>query len=186
MCTSAFSFISRQNSSDFVRFCIQSDCCSCCQNKQDGERRISSLRKKSGWVFANFLLSTLENVRFQRYKLFLRIVFFTSLSYCLRSGVCVGGRGYSNMKLVYICRTLFKNGGLKERPVTENVVRGEGVLSERPLTGKTEDLGVKNNKETYILFKTMVFSICPGRKNRTKNCIFLKKGGLLEWPTSKQ
>ena len=70
----------RCHSSDFVRFCIQSDCCSCCQNKQDGGRRISPLRRKSGWVFANFLLSTLENVRFQRYKLFLRIVFFTSLS----------------------------------------------------------------------------------------------------------
>ena len=53
------------------------------------------------------------------------------------------------MKLVYICRTLFKIGGLKERPLTENVCGG-GVLSEQPLTGKTGDLGVKNNKETYI------------------------------------
>ena len=70
----------RCHSGDFVRFCIQSDCCSCCQNKQDIGRRISSLRRKSGCVFANFLLSTLENVRFQPYKLFLRIVFFTSLS----------------------------------------------------------------------------------------------------------
>ena len=64
--------------------------------------------------------------------------------------MCVaGGGGYSNMKLVYICRALFKNGGLKERPLTENKAR-VGVLSERPLTGKTGDLGVKNNKETYI------------------------------------
>ena len=70
----------RCHSGDFVRFCIQSDCCSCCQNKQDGGRRISLLRRKSGWVFANFLLSTLKNVRFQRYKLFLWIIFFTSLS----------------------------------------------------------------------------------------------------------
>ena len=70
----------RCHSGDFVRFCIQSDCCSCCQNKQDGGRRISSPRRKSGLVFANFLLSTLENVSFQHYKLFLRIVFFTSLS----------------------------------------------------------------------------------------------------------
>ena len=48
-------------------------------------------------------------------------------SYCLRSRVCVcggGGQGYSNMKLVYICRALFKNGGIKERPLTENVGRG--------------------------------------------------------------
>ena len=42
--------------------------------------------------------------------------------------------------------------------------------------GKTGDLGVKNNKETYIFFKTTIFSICPGRKSRTKNCIFLKRG----------
>ena len=68
------------NSCDFVKFCMQSDCYSCCQNKQDGGRRISSRRRKSAWVFANFLLSILENVRFQRYKLFLRIVFFTFLS----------------------------------------------------------------------------------------------------------
>ena len=59
--------------------------------------------------------------------------------------MCVLGVGgeYSNMKLVYICRTLFKNGGLKERPLTENA--GGEVLSERPLTGKTGDLGVKES-----------------------------------------
>ena len=70
----------RCHSGYFVRFCIQSDCCSCCQNKQDGGRLISSLRRKSGCLFDNFFLSTLENVRFQRFKLFLRIVFFISLS----------------------------------------------------------------------------------------------------------
>ena len=49
------------------------------------------------------------------------------------------------MKLVYICRALFKNGGLKERPLTENAGwgGGAGVLSERLLMGKTE---------TYIFF----------------------------------
>ena len=31
---------------------------------------------------------------------------------------------YSNMKLVYNCRALFKNGGLKERPLTENAGGG--------------------------------------------------------------
>ena len=72
--------------------------------------------------------------------------------------VCVWGGGwYSNMKLVYICRSLFKNGELKERrPLTENAGRG-WVLSERPLTGKTGDLGVKNNKETYMFLKRRSF-----------------------------
>ena len=31
---------------------------------------------------------------------------------------------------------LFKNGGLKERSLTENAGRGGVVVSERPLTGK--------------------------------------------------
>ena len=35
-------------SGDFVRFCMRSDCCACCQNKQDGGRRISLLRSKTG------------------------------------------------------------------------------------------------------------------------------------------
>ena len=33
----------------------KSDCCGCCQNKQGGGRQISSLGRKTGWVFANFL-----------------------------------------------------------------------------------------------------------------------------------
>ena len=45
------------------------------------------------------------------------------------------------MKLVYMCRAGFKNGGLRERPLTEN-----GGLSERPLTGKTRDFGAKSNE----------------------------------------
>ena len=43
------------HSGDFVRFCMRSDCCGCCQNKQDGGRQIFSLRRKTGWVFTNFL-----------------------------------------------------------------------------------------------------------------------------------
>ena len=39
----------------FVIFCMRNNCCGCCQNKQDGGRWISSLRRKTGWVFANFL-----------------------------------------------------------------------------------------------------------------------------------
>ena len=34
-------------------------------------------------------------------------------------GVGGEGREYSNMKLVYMCRTGFKNGGLREHPLTE-------------------------------------------------------------------
>ena len=50
-----------------------------------------------------------------------------------QGGTGGGGRGYSNMKLIHMCRTGFKNGGggLRERPLTEN-----GRLSERLLTGK--------------------------------------------------
>ena len=80
------------------------------------------------------------------------------------------------MKLVYICRALFKNGGLMERPLTENAGRG-GVLSERPLTGKTGDFGVKNNKETYIFLKRRsnmkLVYICRAS---------FKNGGLKERP----
>ena len=91
--------------------------------------------------------------------------------------MCGGGGVYLNMKLVYICRALFKNrvGGLKSGPSLK--MRGGGVLSERPLTGKTGDLGVKNNIFIYV-FKTTVFSLSPGRKSRTMNCIFLKRGSF--------
>ena len=81
--------------------------------------------------------------------------------------------GYSNMKLIYICRALFKNGGLKERPLTENA--GRGVLSERPLTGKTGDLGVKNNKETYIFLNDGLFDL-PRSKKQNKELYIFEKG----------
>ena len=55
---------------------------------------------------------------------------------------------------VYMCRTGFKNGGLRKPPLTEN-----GGLSERPLMRKLGDFGAKNNKGTYIVFKTRVFLI---------------------------
>ena len=41
------------HSGDFIRFYMWSDCCGCCQNKQDGGRQISSQRRETGWVFAN-------------------------------------------------------------------------------------------------------------------------------------
>ena len=44
------------------------------------------------------------------------------------------------MKLVYICRALFKNGGLKERPLTENAGRG-GVLQSGPSRGGKKNRG---------------------------------------------
>ena len=51
------------------------------------------------------------------------------------------------MKLVYICRALFKNGGGGLRSGPSLKMRGGGgVLSERPLTGKTGDLGVKKKR----------------------------------------
>ena len=58
------------------------------------------------------------------------------------------GGGYSNMKLVYMCRAGYENGRLRERPCAGGW--GVGMLSERLLTGKTGDFGVKSNKETYI------------------------------------
>ena len=41
---------------------------------------------------------------------------------------------YLYMKVVYMCHPEFENGGLREKPLTEN----EG------------DFGTKNNKEMYI------------------------------------
>ena len=84
------------------------------------------------------------------------------------------------MKLVYMCRTGYKNGRLRERPLAEN-----GWLSERPLTGKQGILELKitkkriflneglfdllrsekRNKELYI-FEKGVFRSGPGRKSR--------------------
>ena len=43
------------HSGNFVRFCMRSDCCGCYQNKQDDGQWISSLRRKTWWVFANCL-----------------------------------------------------------------------------------------------------------------------------------
>ena len=34
----------------------------------------------------------------------------------------MGGGGYSNMKLVYMCRAGFKNGGLRQRPHTRSKI----------------------------------------------------------------
>ena len=92
-----------------------------------------------------------------------------SVLYAFIPGVGVGV-GYSNMKLVYMCRAGYKNGRLRERPLAEN-----WGLSERPLNGKTGYFGAKNNKETYIFLKTRVFSICSCQKSGTKNCTFLKR-----------
>ena len=64
-------------------------------------------------------------------------------------------------------------GGLNERPLTENAGRG-GVLSERPLTGQTGDLGVKNNKETYMFLKRRSFRSAQVGKAEQKLYIFEK------------
>ena len=44
------------------------------------------------------------------------------------------------MKLVYICRTLFKNGGLKEWPFTKNARREGGAFRAAP-HGKNRGFG---------------------------------------------
>ena len=56
---------------------------------------------------------------------------------------------YSNMKLVYMCRTGFKNGGLGERPFTEN-----GGIQSGPSGEKQGILELKiTKKRIYIFFK---------------------------------
>ena len=71
-------------------------------------------------------------------------------------------------------------GGLRSGPSLKMRGGGGGVLLERPLTGKTEDLGVKNNKETYMFLKRRSFRSAQVEKaeSRTKNCIFLKRGSF--------
>ena len=43
------------HSGDFIKSCMWSDCCGYCQNKQDGGWWVFSLRRKTRWVFVNFL-----------------------------------------------------------------------------------------------------------------------------------
>ena len=54
------------------------------------------------------------------------------------------------------CLKMVGGGGLRSGPSLK-MRGGGGVLSERPLTGKTGDLGVKNNKETYMFLKRRSF-----------------------------
>ena len=89
--------------------------------------------------------------------------------YCGRAGGGYGGDRYSNMKLVYMCRIGFKNGGLGSGPSLKMWGFQSGHSRE-----KQGILKIKITKKR-IFFKTRVFSICPGRKSRTKNCIFLKR-----------
>ena len=82
---------------------------------------------------------------------------------------------YDLVKLVYISRTGFKNGGLRERPLTE-----KGGLSERPLTGKTLDFGAKNNKEMVIFFSFFILNEglfdLPGSEKRNNELYMFEKG----------
>ena len=83
-----------------------------------------------------------------------------------------GVRGYSYMKVVYMCRPEFENGGLRERPLTEN-----GGL--QPLTEQRGDFGTKNSKEMSVLKGGgVVFWSSPGRKSGTKNKIYMFKKGV--------
>ena len=80
------------------------------------------------------------------------------------------------MKLVYMCRTGFKNagggGGLGSGPSLKM-----GGFQSGPSREKQGILELKITKKG-IFFKTGVFSNCPGRKSGTKNCIFLKRGSF--------
>ena len=68
---------------------------------------------------------------------------------------------WGTYKVVNICRPEFENGGggLRERPLTENV----GFQSGPSLKNKG-DFETKNNKETYLFKKGGVFWSGPGRK----------------------
>ena len=66
------------------------------------------------------------------------------------------------MKVVYMCRPEFENGGLRKRPLPEN-----GKLSERPLTENEGDFGTKNNKETYIFKKGSFWATQVGKVEHT-------------------
>ena len=69
------------------------------------------------------------------------------------------------MKLVYMCRPKFENGGLRERPFTEN---GGGGFQNGPSLKNKGDFGTKNNKETYIFKRGEgVFSTSPVGKVET-------------------
>ena len=60
------------------------------------------------------------------------------------------------MKLVIFAAHCLKMGGLRSGPLTENAGRG-GCFQSGPSREKTGDLGVKNNKETYIFLKRRSF-----------------------------
>ena len=83
-----------------------------------------------------------------------------------------GVEGYSNIKLIYMSRTGFKNAG----GGSGTSLKMEGFQSGHSRE-KQGILEIKITKKR-IFFKTRVFSIYPGRKSRTKNCIFLKKGSF--------
>ena len=72
---------------------------------------------------------------------------------CLRSGGWWGSTQIWNW-YIFAAHCL-KMGGLKSGPSLK--MRGWGVLSERLLTGKTGDLGVKNIKKMYIFVKRRSF-----------------------------
>ena len=83
------------------------------------------------------------------------------------------------MKLVYMCRPEFENGGgeLRERPFTEN---WGGGRSELPLTKKKGgDIGTKNNKETYN-FKRVYFGAF--QVGKMEQMYIFEKGGFRSGP----
>ena len=60
------------------------------------------------------------------------------------------------MKLVYICRALFKSGGLKEQPFTENAGRG-GCFQSCPSREKKGIWELKITKKRIFFLKRRSF-----------------------------
>ena len=92
-----------------------------------------------------------------------------------------GAEGHSYMKVVYMYRPAFKNGG-------GGLGRGPspkigGFQCGPPSLKNGEAFGTKNNKETYIL--KGIFWNSPGRKSGTNKCIFLKRGVFRSGPGRK-
>ena len=83
-----------------------------------------------------------------------------------------GGGGVTQIWNWYIFTAhCLKMGGLRSGPSLK--IRGGGVLSERPLTGKTGDLGVKNNKETYVFFLNDGLFDLPRSEKQNKELFFV-------------
>ena len=76
------------------------------------------------------------------------------------------------MRVVYMCRPEFENGGLRSGPSLKM-----GGFQSGPSLKNEGNFGTKNNRETYI-FKRGVFWSSPGRISGRHKCICLKRGSF--------